>query len=100
MNADECGFPMLAEGVRVDNDKESCNQLRSEGSMSETVFEGRTRSGAESLAIAQATLIGAHKLLERARTGNPYEADSNVRCAVAWLRDAIDDLDALLKAKG
>jgi len=92
---------MLAEGVRVDSGNSFSVRLRSsEDSMNdEPVFEGRTRSGAESLAIAQATLIGAHKLLERARTGNPYEADSNVRCAVAWLRGAVDDLDALLKAK-
>lgn len=56
------------------------------------------RSRADSLAISQATLVGAHKLLERARTGDPAEAISNVRCAAAWLRDAVDELDALVKA--
>lgn len=63
----------------------------------EAVFQGRDRNGPEHLANVQATIIGAHKLMERARTGDPAEADGNVRCAAYWLRLAADELEALLK---
>lgn len=60
--------------------------------MSKATFCGRTRSGAEHLANVQATIVGAHKLVERARTGDPAEADANVSCAAFWLRVAADEL--------
>ncbi|MBK3783940.1 hypothetical protein G3A43_27380 [Paraburkholderia aspalathi] len=65
----------------------------------EAVFQGRSRSGPEHLANVQATIIGVHKLVERARTGDPAEADANVRCAAYWLRLAADELTELVKSR-
>lgn len=58
-------------------------------------FEGRIKPREEHLANAMATVVGAAKLIERARTGDPAEADSNTSCASMWLRIAADELDAL-----
>ena len=61
----------------------------------EVSFEGRERTPAQHLLNVQATIIGVHKLVERARTG--VEVDDNISCAKMWLRIAADELDGLLK---
>ncbi|CAE6944054.1 hypothetical protein R75471_05520 [Paraburkholderia domus] len=63
----------------------------------EVTFLGRERTRAEHLANVQATIIGAHKLIERARVGEGSESDSSVSCAAFWLKLAADELEALLK---
>jgi hypothetical protein len=63
----------------------------------EVVFEGRERTRAQHFLNVQATIIGVHKLVERARTG--VEVDDNISCAKMWLRIAADELDVLLKGR-
>ncbi|MFM0098721.1 hypothetical protein PQQ87_24175 [Paraburkholderia nemoris] len=67
--------------------------------MDEVVFEGRVKTRAERLANALGIVVGAAKLIERARSGDPAESDSNARCTAQWLRVAADDLDALAKGE-
>lgn len=63
----------------------------------EVKFLGRDKSRADHLANVQATIIGAHKLVERARTGDPAEAIANISCAAFWLKLAAKELDELLQ---
>lgn len=103
-HVDEAGMLLLAEGARANDDKGSCNQLRSvendmnvyvHGVEHDVKFQGREKTQAQHLANAQATVIGAAKLIERALTGDPAQALSNANCAAYWLRLAADELDAL-----
>lgn len=61
----------------------------------EVKFLSRDKTRAEHLASALATTIGAAKLIERARAGNPAESTSNAKCAAMWLRVAAQELEAL-----
>lgn len=60
-------------------------------------FKEHERTPAQRLTNAMATVTGTIKLLERARTGDPAEARSNISCATKWLKIATDELDQWLK---
>jgi hypothetical protein len=49
-------------------------------------FDGRMHTCAELLTAASSSAIGAIKLLERSRSGDPAQADANAACAEMWLR--------------
>lgn len=58
-----------------------------------TTFLGREWTREQHLANALATVIDAAKLIERARSGDPAEADDNATCAASWLRVAAAELE-------
>ena len=56
-------------------------------------FDGRAPTCAELLVAASSAAIGAAKLIERSRSGDPAEADANAKCAAMWLKFGAEYLE-------
>jgi hypothetical protein len=56
-------------------------------------FDGRTPTCAELLTAASSSAIGAARLIERSRSGNPAEAAGNAKCAAMWLKFGAEYLE-------
>lgn len=63
----------------------------------ELTFEGRDASAKERLDFAEGTLIGALKLLARARRGE--DTRGNCRCIAQWLRAVAQQMDELAEKR-
>jgi hypothetical protein len=60
-------------------------------------YEGTGPSDWTLLTSALSSVIGAAKLLQRARDDNPAEAAANAKCAAMWCRFAAENVEAYLK---
>ena len=67
--------------------------------ISEAQFEGRTPGGAMRVKSVQATLRGAYTLLERAVHDDPADSTGNLKCAAAWLQQAVITLQVLAQER-
>lgn len=56
-------------------------------------FDGRVPTCEELLVAASSAAIGAAKLIERSRAGDPAEADGNAKCAAMWLKIGAEYLE-------